>query len=326
MAAMRRGFAWLLVVLGGALAVTVWLSWPRQEADADFDARVKYATYVSWHPHVLFDEGHYNVHTAAGTYRPLADLLRNDGYVVESTRQSIQPDVLAGHDVLVVANALGLGGAMQAVANNLRLERVIDLTGSAFSNAECEWIADWVRSGGSLLLVADHAPAGEAATELAARFGVGMSNWFAEDERHHDPETDNPAFLVFSRENGLLIDHAITRGRTPDERIDKVITFTGQALRPPQGAAAFLELATSAREYPYRRSSEAEGRSAAGLAQGIALEAGRGRVVVLGEAAAITSQIVRDSHNALYLGMGRPGCDDRQLALNIMHWLTHALD
>jgi hypothetical protein len=323
---MRRAAAWVLVTLVAAAAVTVWLAWPRQDADPGFDARVRHATYVSWHPRVLVDEAHYNVCTAGGCYRPLADLLRNDGYLVESNRRAIQPDVLTGYHVLIIANALGLGGAMQAIANNLRLERGFDLTTSAFSDAECDWIADWVRAGGSLLLVADHAPAGRAAARLAGRFNVGMTNWYAEDAQHHDPETGNPAFLVFTRENGLLLDHAITRGRAGEERINKVITFTGQALVPPADAVAFLEFASSAREYPYRRSTVPEGRSAAGLSQALALQVGRGRVVVLGEAAVITSEVVPMARQTLFLGMGRPGCDNRQLALNIAHWLTRALD
>lgn len=47
---------------------------------------------------------------------------------------------------------------------------------------------------------------------------------------------------------------------------------------------------------------------------------GKGRVVALGEAAMLTAQL--GGANQTPFGMNRPGTDDRQLALNIMHWLS----
>lgn len=61
--------------------------------------------------------------------------------------------------------------------------------------------------------------------------------------------------------------------------------------------------------------------SAAGRAQGVALEVQAGRVVVLGEAGMLRAQ--RES-NGDRIGMNAPGYDNRQLALNIMHWLSRA--
>jgi hypothetical protein len=63
--------------------------------------------------------------------------------------------------------------------------------------------------------------------------------------------------------------------------------------------------------------------SAAGRAQGIALKFGKGRVVVLGEAALLSAQ-VSGSEN-FKMGMNVPGTDNKQFALNIMHWLTGLL-
>ena len=58
--------------------------------------------------------------------------------------------------------------------------------------------------------------------------------------------------------------------------------------------------------------------SATGRAQAIALPFGKGRVVVFGEAAMLTAQ----ERN---FGMNYPGTDDRQLVLNVMHWLSDLL-
>jgi hypothetical protein len=262
---------------------------------------------------------------AEGRYKPLAGLLRNDGYRIESRDDELARDALAGFEVLLIANALGLRGSMQHVANLLRLEGSVDLGADAFSDAECEAVREWVREGGALLLVADHAPAGAAARKLAAQFGVEMTNWYAEEPKQHDAETDNWSFIVFSRESGMLGEHLITQGRGEAERVSKVITFTGQSLRAPAGAVSFLRLSDDAREYPLRASDDAEFRSAAGLAQGVALGFGKGRVVVLGEAAMITSQLVRSGGREFRFGMSRAGYDNRQLALNLLHWLSRLI-
>jgi hypothetical protein len=228
--------------------------------------------------------------------------------------------------VLVIANPLGWRGALQTALARGPLERIMRLGPDAISSREAAEIDAWVRPGGSLLLAADHAPAGEAARTLAAVFGVGMTNWWAEDPHHHDRGTANPAFLLFSRDNGLLGTHPILAGRDENETVRRVVTFTGQALRPPPGAVSLLTLSATAREYPYRRSREHERRSAAGLSQAVAPQHAAGRVVVLGEAAMITAQTARlpDGSTSRF-GMNRADVDNRQFALNILHWLTGIL-
>jgi hypothetical protein len=68
--------------------------------------------------------------------------------------------------------------------------------------------------------------------------------------------------------------------------------FTGQSLKGPEGSVAFLKLADSAFDVPDPRADQTQQKSAAGRAQGIAFKRGKGRVVVMGEAACLTAQIV----------------------------------
>ena len=49
----------------------------------------------------------------------------------------------------------------------------------------------------------------------------------------------------------------------------------------------------------------------------------KGKIVVLGEAAMMTAQL--GGPNKLKFGMNREGNDNKQLALNIMHWLSGLL-
>ncbi|MEO7649585.1 MAG: hypothetical protein ABIZ80_03900 [Bryobacteraceae bacterium] len=80
-----------------------------------------------------------------------------------------------------------------------------------FSAAECVAVRDWVRAGGALLLIADHAPFGDSAAVLAQRFGIDMGRGFAADRKNSGEE---PTLLIFWVENGLLGDHPIVRGVT----------------------------------------------------------------------------------------------------------------
>jgi len=314
-------------VLTAALAAACWLAaapaGAQQVADSTFDTRVARPAYTTSHPRVLFDEAHRNFHTTTGRYKPFATLIANDGYQVTVNPAPFTRAVLAGSVVLVIANAAGEGWDSDS-----------GVVHPAFMSDECDAVRDWVRDGGALLLIADHAPFGTSAETLAQRFGVGMSKGYTIDSTHADPVTGSPSTLVYSRMNGLLADHAITRGRDSTERVSTVIAFTGQSLKGPPGSVAFLKLGDGARDLPLRTFASARSWSlamkdtqpAVGRSQGIAFTFGRGRVVVLGEAAMLSAQlIVRPDGPAFRMGMNRAGIDNRQLALNIMHWLSGAL-
>lgn len=228
--------------------------------------------------------------------------------------------------MLVVANALGVRGTLQHLAGFLHLDRRVQVGGSAFGAEECAAVRGWVEGGGALLLITDHAPTGESAAALAREFNVEMMNGWAEEPHTHDSESDNWGTLLFSRENGQLRDHPITAGRDASERIGRVLTYTGGALSVPPGATPFLSLSEEARLYPWRNSPDDLFRPAAGMAQGIALPFGRGRVVVMGEAAGLTSETVHRPGITYRFGLSRADYDNQQLALNILHWLSGVLD
>lgn len=280
----------------------------QQFADPEFNTIVERPAYKNNLPRVLFDEAHNNFHTTTGRYKPFADLIISDGYRVVVNRNPFSEKTLETFKILVIANATGTEEMDDEGADR-----------PAFTEEECEAVRNWVRGGGSLLLIADHAPFGGAAEILAKRFGVDMSKGYTYDSKHS--EKDAPSLLNFSRENKLLLDHPITQGRDTTERISRVLTFTGQSLKGPEGSAAFLQLADTALDKPDRDSSSEI--SAAGRAQGIALKAGKGRVVVMGEAAMLSAQIGGPTKRRM--GMNVPGTDNRQLALNIMHWLSGLL-
>jgi hypothetical protein len=299
-----------LSVSGSLLVTSVIVTVGQQIADPNFDAKVARPAYTNKHPRVLFDEAHNNFHTAGGRYKAFADLITNDGYQVTPNSQAFSKDTLAGYDILVIANPLGAPVESGFAAANK----------PAFTEAECKTVRDWVSGGGSLLLIADHYPVGAAAGNLANAFGVDMSNAYTDDPANYEPQLGQ---ILFSRTNKLLVDHPITRGRNQTERVNRIVTFTGQSLSGPKGSVAFLKLADTAIDaIPPDRKSKL---SAAGRAQGIALKLGEGRVVVLGEAAMLTAQLA-GPEKAPFGGLNISSIDNRQLALNIMHWLSRLLN
>jgi hypothetical protein len=297
-----------ITLLGALLALVAFVWWydrTGQRGDPDFDARVAAPAYPAApgvrHPRLVLDEAHRNFHTAGGRYRAFAALAINDGYAVASNGAVFTAEALRGVDLLVIANAMGEDGHEGR---------------PAFTPDEDAAVAAWVRHGGSLLLIADHAPFGGAAARLASQFGVTMHLRYARDDEFHDG-WDNER-LVFSRDNGLLAANAITDGRSPAERVRRVVTFTGQSLSGPPEAIELLRLGDGAYDWESRQVRF----PARGHVQVLAHAFGAGRVVVAGEAAMFSAQIDPLGRK---LGMNRSDSDDRQFLLNVLHWLTRAL-
>lgn len=273
--------------------------WVQQRSDPDFDVSVPQPAYTDKHPAVLFDEAHRNFHTATGRYKAFADLITNDGYRVTPNREPFTPELLAKYDLLVTANAPGKLGPSK----------------SAFTTMECDVIENWVRSGRAVLLITDHEPFASGSEELGKRFGVHMGLRVTTD-----PENEIRGALQFSRDKHQLGDHAILRGRNASERVDCVFTFTGQSLKGPPGSVSLLKLADTAVDVGRGKRISAKGR-----AQAIAFKFGKGRVVVMGEAAELSAQIYRHPLEERR-GMNSPGCDNRKMALNIVHWLSGLIE
>ena len=290
-----------------------------QKVDTDFKPRLAQPAYTSNAPLICIDEGHNNSHTAGGLYRPFAELMQADGYRIERSKSDFRTSIPSRCAALVVVNAAG-GKTYKLFGLNLPTESRKHRPKSAFTSSEIAAIRDWVERGGSMLLVADHYPFGSAASALAQAFGVNMSGGFTEAANVDPARPHDRSRLIYSRENGLLGDHPITRGRGPNEIVTSVVTFTGQSLGSSSGTA-LLVLGDSAVDFlpaePTLRSQSATGRS-----QAVALNVGRGRVVVMGEAAALTAQV---DDRGIRFGMQLPNIGNQQFALNIMHWLTRLL-
>lgn len=304
----RRGFLCLLL-----LASAVWA----QENDAAFDPSIGCPAYAQGvGPRILIDEAHNNLHKASGRYASFAAVAERDGFRVEPSAALFAAGPPPAGAILVIANARGTGKDEDA----------------AFSPAEVEHLRSWVAAGGALFLIADHAPFGSAAASLAAALGVEMIDGHVRDEAHQALELPGPFFLEFTPANGLLGQHPILNGRSPGESLHRVVSFGGQALRPGPGAVTLLKLGPKAEAVANPNDPASKVQDVGGLAQAVALEIGKGRVVVVGEAGLFGAQVIRGEAaqraglpGELRFGMNHPGTDDRQFLLNIFHWLSRLL-
>ncbi len=292
-------------------------------------------------PLVCVDGGHNNFHTIDGRYGPFADVVRSDGFEVAEVEGKLAAETIGSCRVLVIANPLG-----EETRDPSHLPQR-----SAFSSEEIDAVVTWVRDGGGLFMIIDHAPWPGAARDLASLFGILMLNGFSGAAREAPPaptpfgdwgivsEADWRSFgeamgfpfetvQVGLENGGHLGDHAILRGRNSAEEIKLVVTFQGQTFYPAEGVSPLLVWGPDAigvviaqrgidpTEWPIFHT--------AGWLQGGARQFGEGRVVVLGEAAACTAQVVG---GRLKAGINAPVApQNAQFCLNAVRWLVGALD
>ncbi len=252
----------------------------QQVIDSTYQPRVSSATYVSGAgPTVRIDASHNNP-TIDGALLPLRRLLEVDGYSVEELVGGIDTESLVGVDVLVVVDAL---------ADRNVNDWVLPVP-SAFGLDVRRTVVDWVRSGGALLLAADHMPFAGAWSGLAADLGIEVLNGFAIDTVAWDP-------ITFRRADRTLRAHSIVAGGSAAERIDSVFTYWGHAFRArsPDSEPLFMFAEGTVSLQPdeaWRFDDYTEVVEVGGWTQGITLSVGTGRVVVLGDSGMLMAHLV----------------------------------
>jgi len=320
----------LLVLVAGAPLQA------QQVADSAFRYPIARPAYeVGTGPAVCIDAGHHNFHTMDGRYLAFANLLRDDGYRVRSHEDEFSERTLMECRVVVIANAAGAANAEDWAYPHP----------SAFTKQEISALLDWLRGGGSMLLIADHSPWPGAASDLAVLVGIQMFDGYVGTTvfgQLEDAAVRQTAELygisVEELRNayaalGELGSHVILRGRDAGEVVPSVVTFTGQAFHPAFGVEPLLILGADAQgRVPFTLNSPGDSVGAApsrfplaGWLQGAALHVAEGRVVVLGEAATCTAQLAGPQR--FPMGMSAPlARHNAQFCLNAVRWLAGVLN
>ena len=285
----------------------------QQVADTTYNPVVRHPAYEQGKGAVIFiDEGHNNFHTKNGRYKAFSNLLERDGYNVIEYSGKFKNDELAKGQILVISNALNEANVSDWILPNP----------SAFSKSEIEAVKNWVYSGGNLFLIADHMPMAGAAEDLASEFDFGFTNGFV-----FDTLASGPAY--FNLKEKTLNESIITKGRDATESVEQIATFTGQAFKIPDDATPILTFNENylniLPDTAWVFNEETTMYNAKGLSQGAYKKFGKGRVVVFGEAAMFTAQLV--GLEQIKMGMNNISAPENfQLLLNIIHWLDGILD
>lgn len=294
--------------------ITSYLISAQQIGDPKFNPQVFKPVYeLNTGTEIYIDEFHHNFHTKDGRYKPFAELLEKDGYVVKSFDKLFTNESLSEVKILVISNPI----------NEINNTNWTLPTPSAFSKEEIDEVEKWVHNGGSLFLIADHMPFPGASEELASKFGFKLSNGFAND-------TSNPGGQdLFSRSEKTLNENFITNGRNNNEIVDSIYSFTGSAFQIPDDAESILTLNKNFISFmtdtAWVFNDKIKKISAAGWSQGAVKKHGKGKVIMWGEAAMFTAQLA--GNNQIKIGMNSPKAKNNyKLLLNIIHWLDGILE
>jgi hypothetical protein len=271
---------------------------PDQRTDVEFKLpRRAFGSPAGEKKLILVDESHANRHALGsadnpGTLRWIVAPATDAGIEVKTNSSRITSEILRGTDLLLIAGVPA------------------DAPSGTLTTDETSSIVRWIRDGGSLLLLTDHAPYSEAVKGLASELGVQFTGEAVSDAAFADPREPESARLVFSKSNGLLQENDLTK------RVSRVITYGGQALsRAGSGTIEILRIpATAMTESGQRLNTFGRGS----IDQMIAFPYGTGRVVISGETAVLTAQKKSDGSS---IGLGDPWTSNATLAIEVMTWL-----
>jgi hypothetical protein len=302
-----------IIILSALIALYATTVPAQQVADTSYNPSLPSHEYPKGKgPVVYIDAAHNNFHTATGRYLPFARLLSADGYQVKDYSNDFSAPLPADARIIVIANAL----------NKLNISDWYLPTPSAFTKVEIGVLQKWVRDGGSLFLIADHMPFGGALKDLSLAFGFSCTNGFALDTASRGPS-------FFLRKDSALMSCSVTDGRNAAEKVNKIVTFTGQAFRGPSDAIPIIKFD---RRYRLLESDTAwvfdkktKYTDIEGWWQGAYLKYGKGRLVVFGEAAMFSAQLA--GPDKIKVGMNSDYAEENyKLLLNLIHWLDRKFE
>lgn len=248
-----------------------------------------------------------------GSLDPFAAIAASDGFSVRRQSGDLADALDGFRGILVIANPY---------LENYRQFPAMEPP-SAFSDEEIEVVRSWVENGGSLLLLADHAPLGGGSSQLAAAFGFTFLNGHVADTDRANAGSVQ-LHLEFAPGNGLNSGHPITDGSTGREKTKRFYCFGGQAFIPAEGAQTLLTIPGGwVAVFTYRITEEINTAlriDASGMSQGATLEYGEGRIAVFGEAGAFTAQIIDGTFE---FGVNTPeGADNPEFVISTLRWLA----
>lgn len=281
------------------------ITFGQQIPDLEFEAQIKNPKYSSKTTATIgIDASHNNLHKVDGGFGPFAKLMQADGYQLKSITK-ISKEELMQLTTFVIVNPIhssNIGNWKRPITN-------------AFDSIEINILHDWVKNGGSLLVIADHMPFSGATNGLAKAFGFEYEDGFVMSENQEWPPER------YSKKQGNLYETPITKD------IDSIAGFTGSALRAPNKAIQIASFPKTHKllipEVAWQFENNTRRLDTTGLVMGAIMNYEKGKVAFFTEAAMFTAQIVQ---NRIKVGFTSPRApQNKQFVLNLMHWLDNGI-
>jgi hypothetical protein len=279
--------------------------------------------HVAPAPVILFDRGHHNYGQNSSQDEPgriIESFLESHGFEVRGLEGAITRHALAGVAVFHTSNALS--------AHNIGNWSLPNP--SAFTTQEIDVLSGWVRSGGSLLMVIEHMPFGGSYRQLAAAFGIEVSNGFAVGRTRLSGWGEDAVALagnlLFRRNDETWPEHAVLSGALPYGEIDYLATDCGSAFALPPGATSLLTLDVDTvslePSVSWEFTPQTPRREVAGWSQAGILPFGDGKVAVLGDNFLISAPAYLEPPYIEDAAEAVRGAHNHQFTLNVYRWLS----
>ncbi len=301
----------LLPILFVLLLFNCHCVFSQQEVDRMFSVDLKEPAYKSYEsPVIILDEAHNNGSKLHTSFGPTSKILVKDGYTVKSNVEPFSFNTLKNADILVIIDALAAENI-----GNWKLP-----TPSAFSESEIKSIHNWVKKGGSLLLIADHMPFAGASKKLAQAFGVEFFNGFAIDTVGWD-------LTKFNRDENSLKFHPVIEGKNKEEQVNEISTYFGQCFTisnhnlKPIMQFEDENIVMYQPKVAWQFDHNTDHFSSKGYFQGIAGAYGNGRLAVLGDSSIIQAHLIGKNQRPVGINSVETK-DNLQFMLNLFHWLS----
>ena len=303
-------FSFIHIYIIFIVLIAIALPVPSQIPNYAYNPDIGQASYPNRKGSIIFiDETHLNLHTLKNRWYMTGKLLEKDGYRVYPFDNELTHESISECDIFIVVNA---------THEKNRARR--SPTYPAFTQNEISVIKNWVKNGGSLLLIADHMPFAGAINNLAMAFGFSFENGHAINQKGK-PD-------VFTRTTNSLTENIITNNDRFG-RLDSILTLSGSAFKAPNNATTILKLDTNWVSYNVSKAWDFEKVQPIhvnGYSQGAFVEFGNGKIAVFGESA-MFSATLGGGLSWKKLGMSSyHGRNNYKLLLNTVSWLDNKLE
>lgn len=286
----------------------------QQVPDMDFQFNNTAPKFADGNGPILLLEAVHSPFVQRGSFDPLLKLAKEDGFQPGYLNYKITANSLEKLQILAIINSY-----RQDYTAFSAMEPP-----SAYEDSEIIAINEWVKNGGRLLLIADHAPFSGGTSKLAESFGFTFFNSFV-------LETSSLPFrngaIKYDLSYGLNENSPIIAGQHANKKIERFMIFTGSAFIAPVNAISVLNIPNGFSALIMKSNQQDIGSvpqiNVSGLSQGATMEVGKGRIAVFAEAASFSAQII----NKIKLhGMNNPRADQNALfVLATLRWLAEGL-